>query len=101
MSRLYITGFRFLGYDNNMHALPAPQVPEEYNEWLPINSIGAVSKPFPNMVRYLCLMADSDCWLAFGEDPEARVGVHPMRAGERFYGVFPGQRLSVVAGDHE
>jgi hypothetical protein len=98
---LYITGYRFLAYDNNTHSLPAPQVPEEYNERLPITSIGNVSKPFTDMTRFICLVAEADCWLAFGEDPEARVGVHPMRAGERFYGVFPGHRLSVIAGDDE
>ncbi len=97
--RLYITGYSRVAYASNMHSLPAPHEPAEFNESLPISSVGAISKPFPGDTRFLCIVNDDPCWVAFGEDPVAVVGEHPLLAGEHFFGVFPGHRLAVISGD--
>lgn len=97
--RLYITGYRWLGYDRNMSPIQAPATPPLFEESLLLSETGLKSDPFPPETRFICIKAEADCWLAFGEDPEAQVGQHPVSAGERlFYGVFAGHRLSVIVG---
>jgi len=100
--RLYVTGYRWVGYDRNMSSLPCPATPSSFEWNLHISMLGKQSDPFPPETRFICIRPEGDCWLAFGENPEAVVGEHPIYAGERlFYGVFEGHRLSVIAGDFE
>lgn len=99
MSKLYITEYRWLGYDVNMNALAAPQVPSVREDSIEVTLSPQQSKPFMADTRFIGIKADTSCWLAFGEDPEARPGLHPVDVGERlYYGVFPGQKLSVIGG---
>lgn len=101
MARLYISGYRWLGYDINMSPLPAPSMPALFEDNIILSLAGTLSRPFPKDTKFICIKSDEDCWLAISGDPEAIVGVHPIAAGERlFYGVIEGQRLAAILGEH-
>jgi len=55
------------------------------------------SKPFLNSTKFIRLLANSDCFLSFGPDPEAGINCTLLVGGEtEVFGVIPGHKLSVV-----
>ncbi len=78
-------------------SLPMPQAPP-VEEWqIEIEPESVQSHPFPEGVTFIMVRPDADCCLAFGSDPEAFVGEHPVDAKERlWYGVHPGHKIAVI-----
>lgn len=78
-------------------ALPMPQVPPLFEEGILIELTSNQSMPFPEQATFIMVRPDIACCLAFGPDPLAEAGIHPVDARERmWYGVFPGHRIAVI-----
>ena len=102
MSFLYVTGYRWQAYDRNMSPMPYPATPSWFEWKVPIKRRLIVTDSFPAETRFIEIVADTDCWLAIDDKPEANVGFHPVLAKERLiYGVTEGHKLSVIQGDDE
>jgi hypothetical protein len=76
----------------------APQEPS-LGEWvLPIEVSSTQSPVFPEFTQFICIKADENCAIAFGENPVAKPDYKTIDAGERlYYGVHPGHKLAVIA----
>lgn len=78
-------------------ALPIPQAPPLFEEGIPIELKSNQSLPFSDQAVFVMIRPDIACCLAFGPDPIAEAGIHPIDARERmWYGVFPGHRIAVI-----
>jgi hypothetical protein len=78
-------------------SLPIPQVPGLAEMQVPIDLKSTQSEPFPENSAFIMIVPESNCCVAFGKDPEAKDGVHPVNAGERmWYGINPGHRIAVI-----
>lgn len=97
MPKIYITVYRNLARDSVNTPIQIPQTPPLSEDAVEIQVTPNQSQPFPTHATFITVKAEIACWLAFGEDPIAKVGEHPVDANEKlWYGVTPGQRLSVV-----
>ncbi len=78
-------------------ALPMPQAPPLFEEGVPIGLESTQSEAFSDQAVFVMVRPDIACCLAFGPDPVAEAGIHPVDARERmWYGVFPGHRIAVI-----
>lgn len=100
-SWLYIAEYNRLTLDYAGALVPsAPLVPPVRDQRLGIDFEPQVSEPFDEKTKFIDVVADLDCCLAFGPEPKADARLHKIRAGEtRRYGVSPGHRLAVVAAE--
>lgn len=65
---------------------------------VPIGLSSAPSRVFSDTARFVRLMADEPCHLAFGDDPTADTSCMPLAANEpELFGVAAGMRVAVIA----
>ncbi len=97
MSNLYVTVYKGMARDVVNTPVPAPEAPP-LAEWsIEIGVSSNQSKPFPHDTKFISVKAGAACCLAFGKDPVADAGFHPLDAGEtRWYGVYPGHKIAVI-----
>jgi hypothetical protein len=95
---LHISIYSYMAHGaSGSGSLQAPQAPA-LEEWqIPIELESTQSPPFPEGATFIMVRPDTDCCLAFGADPEAVIGQHPVDAKERmWYGVHPGHKIAVI-----
>lgn len=99
MSKLSVTVYATMARDMGNATVPAPQVPA-LAEWVVEYGLESVQSPtFPQGAKFISITPSDSCCLAFGRDPEAKVGLHPVGGGEtRWYGITEGHRLAVIEG---
>lgn len=74
-----------------------PQAPALFEYGVPITLESKQCPPFPNEAVFVMVKPDVACCLAFGPDPTAENGVHPVEANERmWYGISPGHQIAVI-----
>lgn len=97
MPKLYITVYEHVARDMVNTPIPIPQMPSLSEQWIEITTESEQSHTFEERAKFICVTAEIPCCLAFGEDPIAQVGYHPLNPGvDRWYGVRPGQKLAVI-----
>lgn len=101
MPLLHITVYARVARDAGNGVTPIPMAPPVFEEGVPIElGQSNQSEPFTSQANFVMVKPEVDCCLAFGEDPVAEVGIHPVEAGEiRWYGVHPGHQIAVIEGN--
>jgi hypothetical protein len=86
-----------MAIDNFNKVVAAPATPPLAEMVLPITADSISSDPFPKYTTFICVKAEADCSLAFGEDPVADFNYHFVDSGERlWYGVSEGHKIAVI-----
>jgi len=94
MSRVTISEFKQLARDTNSQVMQAPMAPSSAEQTFELDGGPMTSEPF--IGNFIIIHSPVPLALAFGEKPEAIPTLHIMSAGDRFYGVHPGHRVSFV-----
>jgi len=89
-----ITEFDNLARDVGHQTLPAPVSQSVAEQSIELGLIPKPSEPFKG--RFICVYSPVTIALAFGPEPEANPRFHNRGPGEHYYGVNPGERLSVI-----
>lgn len=97
MSYITISEFRSLARDNNNQLIAAPLAPSIAEQRIDLGFKAETSEPFKG--SFIMIHASVPVALAFGPDPMADPKLHIMSPGDRYYGVNPGHRLSVIMAD--
>src|SRR5258708_6212511 len=96
-SKLLISCYRDMARDSTNQPVSAPLAPPLAEAYVEITHESIASEPFPPYTHFVCLYAQADCAICFGEDPVADEEYHHLGAGERiFYGVHPNHRVAVI-----
>jgi hypothetical protein len=96
-ARLYITCYRDMARDSTNQPVAAPMAPPIAEAYVDIGPESSASHPLPPYTHFVCLRADIDCAIAFGDDPTADPDYHIIEPGERlFYGVREGMKIAVI-----
>lgn len=97
MALLCITEFSTLLFDARNQLVPAPASQNIMAEQsIPIGSNSTPSAGFNASTHFVLVECDVNCCIGWGGD--AVVGFHRMAQNEaRYYGVRPGQSVSVIA----
>lgn len=97
MAKLHITVFARAARDASNGLMPMPMAPPLAEDHINIGLESVQCDPFSQDATFVMIKAEADCCLAFGKDPVAEDGVHPVSAGEvRWYGVFPGHSIAAI-----
>lgn len=97
MPKLYLTVYEHVARDMVNTPIPIPQAPPLSEDWVEITTESKQCGEFEERATFICVTAEIPCCLAFGVDPIALVGYHPLNPGvDRWYGVRPGQKLAVI-----
>lgn len=95
MANLYLTEFANLGLNGNA---PIPQEPPVTSQKVAFTT-AAQSAAFDEQTRFVRLLPDADCHVAFGANPTATAAFERMMSGvEYFRGVKAGHKVSVYDG---
>jgi hypothetical protein len=94
MSYITITEFEHLARDTNHLALPAPMSISVAEQSIDLGLTATPSEPFKG--KFICIFSPVTIALAFGAKPEANPKYHVRPPGTHYYGVNPGERLSVI-----
>jgi hypothetical protein len=83
--------------DSNNQLVGAPLTPPIAEQTIDITHESIAGAQFPPHTRFICIKAEADCCLAFGQNPIADPNFHFIDGGERiFYGVHEGHQVAVV-----
>lgn len=97
IAKLWVTCFRDMALDSNNRLIGAPMVPPVGEQVIDITHESLMGEPFPKYTKFISIKAESDCCVAFGDEPIADNNFHLIESGERlFYGVMEGQRIAVI-----
>ncbi len=94
MTYITISEFDYLARDGGHNPLAAPVSTSKAEQTLEIGPVPKTSEPFQG--KFICIFTQVTIALAFGAKPEADPLFHNRGPGEHYYGVNPGEVLSVV-----
>jgi hypothetical protein len=96
-ARLHITCYRDMARDSNNQPVSAPMAPPIAEAYVDIGPESSASEPLPPYTHFVSIRTDTDCAIAFGDDPVADPDYHIIEPGERlFYGVREGTKIAVI-----
>jgi len=96
-NRIYITEYRDVAHDAAGNPLQCGQEPPVAEQFVAIAGTSAQSAAFNDATNFVSIYADSDCHIAFGDDPDATQDLRKMGAGTTmFCGVKPGHKVAVI-----
>ena len=96
--KLFVTCYRHMAIDDFNRQIPAPMTPPLAEMQLQITDENVLSNLFPPYTSLVCVKAEADCALAFGdENIVADPDYHKVDGGERlWYGVTAGSHIAVI-----
>lgn len=99
MPSLHITEFRRApsGFEVG-GTLPMAMAPSIAEQPVSIGVASEKSNAFNDQTRFVRIISDANCHVAFGVDPTATTGSMPVRANQpEYFGVTPSLKLAVIA----
>lgn len=99
MADLYIAEFAALDSEARGRDVMVGRAPPVTGQVVDFTSGATQSSPFDGKTRFIRFYADTDCHIAFGDDPTATTSAAIKVKADvpEYIGVKPGSRLSVVA----
>jgi hypothetical protein len=96
MAKLWVTEFSELPLDAKLAAPQMPMTPEVTTQSVTFTT-STQSAAFSAATRFVRIVADANCHVAFGANPTASTSSMRLTAdASEFFGVVPGQKVAAI-----